>query len=129
MEERGFSPETPVEDVQQSFGKDQLVPSTGKSCTGRTVTMTNALTWSRNCATAYIMKQVGPVQFASFLERINIPTKVEPYPSIALGACDLSLYEMMWGYTIFPGGGFSTKPVYITRIENRNGNVIKRLSL
>ena len=126
MEERGFSPETPVQDVQQSFGKDQLVPSTGKSCTGRTVTMTNALTWSRNCATAYIMKQVGPVQFASFLERINIPTKVDPYPSIALGACDLSLYEMMWGYTIFPGHGFSTKPYFITRIEDRNGNVIKR---
>jgi penicillin-binding protein 1A len=126
MEERGFSPDTPVEDVQQSFGKNQLVPSTGKSCTGRTVTMTNALTWSRNCATAYIMKQVGPVQFASFLERINIPTHVDPYPSIALGACDLSLYEMMWGYTIFPGRGFSTKPYFISRIEDRNGNVIKR---
>ena len=126
MEERGFTPETPVEDVQQSFGKDQLVPSTGKSCTGRTVTMTNALTWSRNCAAAYIMKQVGPAQFSSFLERINIPTHVEPYPSIALGACDLSLYEMLWGYTIFAGHGFSTKPYFITRIEDRNGNVIKR---
>jgi penicillin-binding protein 1A len=126
MEERGFTPETPVEDVQQSFGKDQLVPSTGKTCTGRTVTMANALTWSRNCATAYIMKQVGPAQFSAFLERINIPTHVDPYPSIALGACDLSLYEMLWGYTIFPGHGFSTKPYFITRIEDRNGNVIKR---
>jgi penicillin-binding protein 1A len=72
------------------------------------------------------MKQVGPVQFASFLERINIPTHVDPYPSIALGTCDLSLYEMMWGYTIFPGRGFSTKPSFISRIEDRNGNVIKR---
>jgi penicillin-binding protein 1A len=126
MEERGFTPETPVEDVQQSFGKNQLVPSTGSSCTGRTVTMANALTWSRNCASAYIMKQVGPVQFSAFLERINIPTHVEPYPSIALGSCDLSLYEMLWGYTIFPGHGFSTKPYFISRIEDRNGNVIKR---
>ena len=126
MEERGFTPETPVIDVQQSFGKDQLVPSTGKSCTGRTVTMTNALTWSRNCATAYIMKQVGAAQFSSFLERINIPTHVDAYPSIALGACDLSLYEMLWGYTIFPGHGFSTKPYFISRIEDRHGNVIKR---
>src|SRR5687767_6590428 len=126
MEERGFTPETPVEDVQQSFGKDQLVPSTGKSCTGRTVTMTNALTWSRNCATAYIMKQVGPAQFSSFLERINIPSLVDAYPSIALGACDVSLFEMLWGYTIFPGHGFSTKPYFISRIEDRHGNVIKR---
>jgi penicillin-binding protein 1A len=72
------------------------------------------------------MKQVTPEQFSSFLERINIPTHIDPYPSIALGACDLSLFEMMWGYSIFPGHGFSTKPSFISRIEDRNGNVIKR---
>lgn len=126
MEERGMTPESEVIDQQQSFGKGILVPATGKTCTGRTMTMASALAWSRNCATAYIMKQVGPAQFANFLERLNIPTKVEPFPSIALGACDLSLYEMMWGYTIFAGRGFSTKPYFISRIEDRNGNVIKR---
>jgi penicillin-binding protein 1A len=126
MEERGFTAETMVEDVQQSFGKDQLVPATGKTCTGRTVTMASALAWSRNCATAYIMKQVGPAQFANFMERLNIPTKLEPFPSIALGASDLSLFEMMWGYSIFAGQGFSTKPSFIVRIEDRNGNVLKR---
>jgi penicillin-binding protein 1A len=126
MEERGFTPETEVIDQQQNFGNNQLVPATTKSCTGRTMTMASALAWSRNCATAYIMKQVGAKQFADFLARINIPTKVEAYPSIALGACDLSLFEMLWGYSIFAGRGFSTKPYYISRIEDRNGNVIKR---
>jgi penicillin-binding protein 1A len=126
MEERGFTAETMVEDVQQSFGKDQLVPATSKTCTGRTVTMASALAWSRNCATAYIMKQVGAAQFANFMERLNIPTKLEAYPSIALGASDLSLFEMMWSYSIFPGQGFSTKPSFIVRIEDRNGNVLKR---
>ena len=126
MEERGMLPESIVVDQQQSFGKDQLVPATGKTCTGRSMTMASALAWSRNCATAYIMKQVGPAQFSNFLKRINIPTDVKPFPSIALGSCDLSLYEMMWGYTIFAGGGFSTKPTFISRIEDRNGNVIYR---
>ena len=126
IEERGFTPETTVIDQQQSFGKNQLVPATSKTCTGREMTMASALAWSRNCATAYIMKQVGPAQFADFLSRLNIPTKVEPYPSIALGSCDLSLYEMMWAYSIFPGRGFSTKPIFITRIEDRNGNAIYR---
>src|SRR5258706_4044535 len=126
IEERGFTPETEVQDVQQTFGKNQLVPATSKTCSGRTMTMANALTWSKNCATAYIMKQVGPEQFADFLGRLNIPTKVEPFPSIALGACDLSLFEMMWGYSIFAGHGFSTRPYFISRIEDRNGNVIKR---
>ena len=126
MEERGFTPETEVIDQQQNFGNNQLVPATTKTCSGRTMTMAAALAWSKNCATAYIMKQVGARQFADFLARINIPTKVEAYPSIALGACDLSLFEMLWGYSIFAGRGFSTKPYFISRIEDRNGNVIKR---
>ncbi len=126
MEERGFTPDAPVEDVQQNFGAGRLVPATTKTCTGRTMTMASALAFSRNCATAYIMKQVGPREFVDFLSRINIPTKVEPHPSIALGSCELSLFEMMWGYSIFAGRGFSTKPYFISRIEDRNGNIIKR---
>lgn len=126
MEDVGFNAETPVEDIQQSFGKNQLVPATTKTCSGKTISMASALTWSKNCASAYIMKQVGPERFAEFLSKLNIPTKVEPYPSIALGSCDLSLFEMMWGYSIFAGHGYSTKPYFISRIEDRNGNVIKR---
>ena len=126
MEERGFTPQTEVIDQQQNFGNGQLVPATSKTCSGRTMTMASALAGSRNCATAYIMKQVGPKEFTDFLARLNIPTKVEAFPSIALGACDLSLFEMMWGYSIFGGRGFTTKPYFISRIEDRNGNVIKR---
>lgn len=130
LEKLGWNPNSPVEDVQQQFGKGQLVPATTRSCTGRTVTMANALTWSRNCASAYIMKQVGPENFARFLNNeLNIPTHIDPYPSIALGSCDLSLYEMLWAYTIFAGNGFETKPSFITRIEDRNGNVIKRFDI
>src|SRR6476469_7056945 len=88
--------------------------------------MAGALAFSLNCASASIMKQVGPAQFADFLQRLNIPTKVDVVPSLALGACNLSLFEMMWGYSIFAGHGFSTKPYFISRIEDRNGNVIKR---
>ncbi len=125
MEERGFTPETECENDAQFFPGSGWVPA-GKKCPGGLISMANALAWSKNCATAYIMKQVGPQQFADFLARLNIPTKVEPFPSIALGSCDLSLYEMLWGYTIFAGRGFSTKPYFISRIEDRNGNVIKR---
>lgn len=125
MEERGFTPETECENVAQFFQGSGWVPS-GRKCGGGQLAMADALAYSKNCATAYIMKQVGPQQFADFLSRINIPTKVQPYPSIALGTCDLSLYEMLWGYSIFAGRGFSTKPYCISRIEDRNGNVIKR---
>ncbi|MES1220536.1 MAG: transglycosylase domain-containing protein, partial [Bacteroidota bacterium] len=126
MEERGFKPETPCDNQAQFFEGNGWVPA-GKKCIGLPqVTMAGALAHSLNCASAYIMKQVGPQQFADFVGRLNIPTKLQPYPSLALGACELSLYEMMWAYSIFAGHGFSTKPYFISRIEDRNGNVIKR---
>jgi penicillin-binding protein 1A len=127
MEERGFSPETVVENQAQYFEDYKGWVPAGKKCLGPPqVTMAGALAHSLNCASASIMKQVGPVQFADFLSRLNLPTKVGPYPSNALGSCDLSLFEMMWAYSIFAGHGFSTKPYFISRIEDRNGNVIKR---
>ncbi|HEX6181506.1 MAG TPA: transglycosylase domain-containing protein, partial [Chitinophagaceae bacterium] len=127
VEEIGYTPQTPVENTAQHFPGSGMVPAKGVcKGNGATVTMASALTYSLNCASAYIIKQLGPERFADFLKQINIPTKVEPYPSISLGACDLSLFEMMWGYTIFAGGGFSTKPIYVTRIEDKNGNVLER---
>jgi penicillin-binding protein 1A len=89
--------------------------------------MANALAYSKNCATAYIMKQVGPESFVEFLGRLKIPTRVKPFPSICLGSCDLSLYEMLWGYTLFAGRGYTIKPRSIIRIEDRNGRVLKQI--
>jgi penicillin-binding protein 1A len=125
IEEYGFTPETQCENTQQYFPGSGYVPATNTGATG-TRTMANALAFSRNEVAAYLIKQTTPKRFASFINEINIPTKVEPYPSISLGTCDLSLYEMMWGYTMFPTGGFSTQPVYLSRIEDKNGNVLAR---
>ena len=125
IEEYGFTPETQCENTQQYFPGSGYVPAKNRGRTG-TRTMASGLAWSINEVAAYIIKQTTPQRFADFLKQINIPTKVDPFPSISLGSCDLSLYEMMWGYTMFPSGGFSTKPLYITRIEDKNGNILAR---
>jgi penicillin-binding protein 1A len=132
IEEAGFTPETTVIDQQQSFGQFGLVPATSTTCTGRTMPMGQALAFSRNCASAYIMKQLdnggnnGAKRFAEFLKRCDLTTKIEAYPSIALGACEISLFEMMQAYSMFPGRGFNVKPMFITRIEDKNGNVLEQ---
>ena len=131
IEEAGFTPNTIVQDVQQNFGSLGLVPNTSATCTGRSMPMANALAWSRNCASAYILKQLGnngndaANRFAEFLKKCNFTAKIDPYPSIALGAVELSLYEMMQGYSMFPGHGFNAKPLMIARIEDKNGNVLE----
>ncbi|MEI6265093.1 MAG: transglycosylase domain-containing protein [Sphingobacteriia bacterium] len=130
IEEAGFTPNTEVQDVQQSFGSYGMVPNTGKTCTGATMPMALALAKSRNCASAYILKQLdntannGAKRFVEYLKKCEMKSKLDPYPSIALGATEISLYEMMQAYSMFPGRGFNAKPMYITRIEDRNGNVL-----
>lgn len=134
IEEAGFTPNTSVEDQQQSFGQYGLVPATSKTCTGATITMAEALAKSRNCASAYIMKQLdatgnnGAKRFVDYLKRCDLQTKIDAYPSIALGTCEISLFEMMQAYSMFPGRGMNAKPMYITRIEDRNGNVLESFS-
>ncbi|MCW3087989.1 MAG: penicillin-binding protein [Sediminibacterium sp.] len=130
IEEAGFTPNTTVYDNQQSFGAYGMVPATSKTCTGAAMPMALALAKSRNCATAYIMKQLdndgnnGAKRFIDFLRKCDLQAKLQAYPSIAIGACEISLFEMMQGYSMFPGRGFNAKPMYITRIEDRNGNVL-----
>jgi penicillin-binding protein 1A len=92
--------------------------------------MSAALAASRNCATAYIMKQLGngsegPKKFVDFLRNCNVQTKIDVVPAIALGSCEISLYEMIQAYTVFPGRGFIVKPQYLLRIEDNNGNVLQ----
>ena len=135
IEEAGFTPQTIVQDVQQSFGSYGMVPATITSCTGASMPMSQALALSKNCATAYIMKQLDNTgnnaarRFVDFLKnKCNLLTKIEPNPSIAIGSCEISLYEMMQAYSMFPGRGFNTKPLFITRIEDRNGNTLENFA-
>lgn len=132
IQEDRFSPNSIVQDVQQNFGGYGLVPATSRTCSGGSMTMASALAWSKNCATAYILKQLDPEgnngarRFTEFLKECRVETEVEPYPSIALGSCEISLYEMMQAYTMFPGRGFNVKPMMIMRIEDRNGNILEQ---
>jgi penicillin-binding protein 1A len=123
MEEAGFTPETPLQNSPQYFQGFGLVPAKGGG-SGGYVPMFKALAHSLNPCAAYLMKQIGPKRFVEFLQTCNVQHKVDAYPSIALGSCDLSLYEMLWMYTMFAGRGFNTKPQFVTRIEDRNGNVL-----
>jgi penicillin-binding protein 1A len=131
IENGGFTPSTPVEDVQQNFEGFGVVPATTTSCSNQTMPMAEALAQSRNCATAYIMKQLGnkgndaAVRFVEFLKNCGVKTEVEPVPAICLGSGEISLYEMVQAYSMFPAGGFSVKPMYITRIEDKNGNPLQ----
>ena len=134
IEKAGFTPFSIVQDQQQNFEGYGMVPNTPKSCTGQSMPMAQALAESRNCATAYIMKQINgngneaAKELVSYLKKTNIQADIPAYPSIALGACEVSLFEMVQAYTMFPGGGYNAQPFFINRIEDKNGNVLESFS-
>ena len=134
IEKAGLTPFTIVQDQQQNFEGYGMVPNTPRTCTGMSMPMAQALAESRNCASAYIMKQINgkgneaAKQFVDYLKKCNVQADLSPYPSIALGAVEISLYEMVQAYTMFPGGGYNAQPLFINRIEDKNGNVLESFS-
>jgi len=87
--------------------------------------MSAALAKSVNNAALYLVKQVGVNAFVDFLHRCGIVSTVEKFPSSALGASDISLFEMLGAYTMFPTGGINVQPMFISKIEDKNGVLVK----
>jgi len=89
------------------------------------VTMKEALARSINNAALYVLKQVGIDGFVDFAHKCGIVSRMDKFPSVALGVSDISLFEMMGAYSMFPGKGVNTQPYFITRIEDKNGMLVK----
>ena len=88
------------------------------------ITLTTALAHSENWVTAYMMKQVGATAVATLTKKMGISTNVPAYPSICLGTYDASVYDMVSAYSVFANHGVRFEPVYLLRIEDKNGNII-----
>ena len=67
-------------------------------------------------------------ELVDYLKKCNVQADIQPYPAIALGSCEISLYEMVQAYTMFPGAGYNAQPFFINRIEDKNGNVLESFS-
>jgi penicillin-binding protein 1A len=80
---------------------------------------------SRNNYTAWIMKQgKQPQAVADFIHRMGIHSFIDPVYALALGTPDVSLFEMVGAYSTFVNRGVFTEPIFVSRIEDRYGNLL-----
>jgi penicillin-binding protein 1A len=86
--------------------------------------MAICLAYSKNPGAVFLINQLGVQRTVDFAKQCGIESNIPKVPSIALGSADISLTEMVRAYTMFPGRGFNVKPYFISRIEDRNGNVL-----
>ncbi len=112
----GFKPETELPNGPIDMG--------GKMIDGTGGPMAVCLALSKNPGAVYLINTLGVKKTIEFAKECGIVNNIPPYPSIALGSADLSLIEMVQAFSMFPGRGFNVKPYYISRIEDRNGNVL-----
>jgi penicillin-binding protein 1A len=89
------------------------------------VTLRTGIEESRNVVTARILEHISPQVGVDYCRKFGITSTLYPYLSLALGTFEVSLTEMVSAYTTFPNKGVRIKPYFITRIENREGNILE----
>ncbi len=131
MQEGEYTPCTRIPNIQYNIKlEDGNVWSPGNSGghVGEEITLKYALAQSNNWISAYLMNQFGPNAVIAQARRMGVESPIDPVPAICLGVCDLKLIEMVGAMSTFANQGVYIKPMFITRIEDKNGNVIQRFS-
>jgi penicillin-binding protein 1A len=91
------------------------------------VTLKEALANSINWVSAFLIKRYPPQAVVTMIRKMGVTAPIDPVPAISLGTPDLSLYEMVGAMNTYANKGVYIEPVFVTRIEDRHGNVISRL--
>lgn len=128
--EDGYSPCHTLLDISPVIqlpegGTWQPPNAEGDYGSGESLTLRRALALSKNAISAQLIEMVRPANVVEFAKRLGISTHLEPVPSLSLGTSDVSLFDMVAAYASFVNLGIYTEPFMISRIEDKNGNVIE----
>jgi len=88
------------------------------------VTLKKALALSINTVSAKLIDKVGPEAVVELTHKLGVKSEIPVQPSIALGAVEITVHDMVAAYSTFANEGVYIKPQFITRIEDKNGVVI-----
>lgn len=130
--DQGYSPCYIVEDAPVTFSMPGQDPPTytpqnfNLKYTGEKMTLRQGMARSKNAITAFVMKELTtPETVVKYAKELGVENPLEAVPSLCLGTSDVSVYELVGAYSAFVNRGVYTKPYFITRIEDKFGNIIQ----
>ena len=128
--ENGFSPCDEVRHVEYTLidenGKPWTPRNANKKLIGDMVTVKWGLANSDNWITAYLMSKLNPYNLKRLIHTFGVRNRdIVPSVSLCLGPCEISVGEMVSAYTAFPNKGIRVAPLFVTRIEDNDGNVLE----
>jgi len=128
----GYSPCYKVPNVPQTFKDNDSTwtpASSGrKEFWGKMVTLKWGLANSENYVSAWLIKQFNPQSVIDVMKKMGIRSRIDPVNSVFLGTSDITLYELVGSYATFDNKGVYTEPIFVTRIEDKDGNVISKFT-
>lgn len=128
--QNGLTPCTKVPYVSQQFiqwdgtiyePKDSDVD---EEMDGKMVTLKWGLANSKNRISAWVLKQYNPQAVVDVMKHMGIYSPIDPVNSMFLGVSDVTLYEMVGAFNTYSNLGVFIKPYFVTKIEDRHGNVL-----
>ena len=126
--ENGYSPCDMAPNVQKTYivaGQAWTPRNASHARYGQMVTLKWGLAHSNNWISAYLMSKLNPQLFVSTLHEFGINNPdIHPSMSLCLGPCDVSVAEMVSAYSVFANHGIRTAAMFVSRIEDNEGNVI-----
>ena len=129
--EEGFTPCSVLPNSPPVITTDdkgsKWIPRNGRGGGGM-IDLKSALTASNNWISARLIQQLGPTSLVRQMHNFGITGDLPAVMSLCLGPCDVSVKEMVTGYTAFANNGMKVDPIYVTRIEDSNGNVISEFT-
>lgn len=130
--QQGLSPTDTLKDQAVEIhlpGGEIWRPSDGGPPSGQAMSLRTALAYSKNTITAQLMEKVGPEKVAQLARAMGVrESKLDPVPALALGTSPVTLKEMVAAYGTIANTGRYIEPVWVTRIENRQGKVLQEFS-
>jgi len=126
--ENGFTPCDYAPNRQQTYivaGRPWTPRNVSHARYGQMVPLKWGLAQSNNWISAYLMSKLNPNQFVQILHDFGIHNPdIHPSLSLCLGPCEVSVSEMVSAYTVFANHGIRTAPMFVSRIEDNEGNTI-----
>ena len=131
--ENGFSPCDQTRHVEQTLLDENGIPWSPRNANhkryGEMVTLKWGLANSDNWVTAYLMSKLDPYALVRLIHSFGVLNRdVQPTVSLCLGPCEISVGEMVSAYTAFANRGIRTAPLFVTHIEDGEGNVVAEFS-
>lgn len=114
--------------LYDAMGRPYTPRNDSKQHIGEEVTLKWGLQNSNNWISAYLMSLFTPEKLVNLMRSFGLKGQIDPVVSLCLGPCEVTLAEMVDAYTTFPNQGIRIDPIYVTRIEDANNNVIASFS-